>query len=224
MTTLGGSGGTISLTLAASRRQKEVLMPTLPRIDVEQLRTAIRDEYAEVATHPDKGFHFHTGRRLAALLGYPAELIDPIPVEAVESFAGVGNPFVLGPLLPGESVLDAGSGAGLDSLIAARMVGAAGSVVGVDMTPSMLERARRAARGSTNVEFREGYLESLPVADESIDVVISNGVTNLVLNKPRVYRELYRVLKPGGRIQLADIVVQKEVPAAAKEDIGLWTG
>ncbi len=201
-------------------------MTTIPRIDLDALRSAIQAEYAEVATHPDHGFHFHTGRRLAELLEYPRQFIDSIPGEAVESFAGVGNPFALGPLAPGERVLDAGSGAGFDSLIAATLVGPAGSVVGVDMTPSMLTKGRRAAAagGFTNVEFREGYLEALPVADESIDVVISNGVINLVLNKQQVYRELFRAMKPGGRLQIADILVQQAVPAGAKADIALWTG
>jgi arsenite methyltransferase len=195
-------------------------------LDVDVLRRAIRDEYAEVAACPTKGFHFHTGRPLAERLGYSPEEIDAVPVGSLESFAGVGNPFVFGRLRPGETVLDVGSGAGFDSLIAARQVGPRGRVIGVDMTDAMLEKARFGARaaGLENVEFRKGLAEELPLDDASVDVVISNGVINLCPDKEAVYRELFRVLKPGGRLQIADIVVQKEVPQGAKENIDLWTG
>ena len=201
-------------------------MTTELRIDVDVLRRAIQDEYAEVATCPTKGFHFHTGRPLAERLGYPGEEIDAIPPGALESFAGVGNPFVFGRLRPGETVLDVGSGAGFDSLIAARQVGPSGRVIGVDMTDAMLEKARAGARaaGLDNVEFRKGLAEALPLADASVDVVISNGVINLCPDKAAVYGEIFRVLKPGGRLQIADIVVQRAVPQEAKEDVGLWTG
>ena len=195
-------------------------------LDVQALRRAIQEEYAEVATTPSKGFHFHTGRPLAALLGYDPADVDPLPDVVVESFAGVGNPFIWGRLRPGETVVEVGSGAGLDALIAARQVGSTGRVIGVDMTPAMLDKARaNAARvGAANVEFREGLAEALPVPDDFADVIISNGVLNLCPDKDAAYAELYRVLKPGGRLQIADIIVKRPVSPSAKEDIELWTG
>ena len=195
-------------------------------VDVESLRAAIRAEYAAVAEHPEQGFHFHTGVRLAAILGYPEAWIATLPPSAVESMAGTGNPFALGELLPGEWVLDCGSGSGVDSLIAARMIGPDGSVIGVDMTPEMLVKARRNAKvaGLVNVEFREGALEELPVPDEWADVVISNGVLNLVPDKALALAECFRILRPGGRIQLADIVLDRPVPGGSKSDVSLWTG
>jgi len=195
-------------------------------LDVTRLRSAVQAEYAEVATQPAKGFHFHTGRSLAALLGYDRAEIHSLPDGVVESFAGVGNPFIWGRLRPREAVVDVGSGAGLDALVAARQVGPAGGVVGVDMTPAMLRKARAgaASAGVANAEFREGVAEALPVPDSSADVVLSNGVINLCPDKDVVFRELYRVLKPGGRLQLADIVVEHPVPREAREDIDLWTG
>jgi SAM-dependent methyltransferase len=195
-------------------------------IDVESLRKAIQDEYAEVASQPAKGFHFHTGRALAAIVGYDEDWLDGISETAVESFAGTGNPFSLGPLGPGERVVDVGSGAGIDSLIAAKMVAEGGRVIGVEMTPGMLEKARRAAgeSGIENAEFREGFMEELPVPDGWAGVVISNGVLNLTPNKPRALGEMFRVLEPGGRLQIADILVAREVSAAAKQKIDLWTG
>src|SRR6266852_1269015 len=201
-------------------------MSTQAPVDTEQLRKAIQEEYAEVAHDPDKGFHFHTGRHLAGLLEYKDEWLDGVPEENLASFAGVGKPFTFGALKPGERVIDIGSGAGLDSLIASKMVGPAGQVIGIDMTPAMLDKARKGATGmlAAHVEFREGYMEALPVEDGWADVVISNGVINLSPNKAEVWSEVYRVLKPGGRIQIADIVVGKPVPEAAKEDISLWTG
>lgn len=195
-------------------------------VDVESLRAAIRAEYAAVAEHPEQGFHFHTGARLAAILGYPEPLIAALPPSAVESMAGTGNPFALGELLPGERVVDCGSGSGADSLIAARMVGPSGRVIGVDMTPEMLAKARRNAEvaGLVNVEFREGVLEALPAPDGWADVVISNGVLNLVPDKALALLEFFRVLRPGGRIQLADIVLDRPVPGGSKSDVSLWTG
>jgi arsenite methyltransferase len=195
-------------------------------IDREQLRANIQAKYTAVAECPEQGFHFHTGRPLAAMLGYPAAWIDALPAGAVESFAGTGNPFEFGPLQPGERVLDIGSGAGLDSLIAARMVGPAGTVLGVDMTLAMLEKAGRnaAAASLTNVAFRQGFMEELPTPDGSVDVVISNGVINLTTDKLAVMREVWRVLRPGGRFQIADIHVKKEVPRDARDDIDLWSG
>lgn len=195
-------------------------------VDIESLRAAIRAEYAAVADHPDQGFHFHTGAHLAAILGYPEEWIAALPASAVESMAGTGNPFALGDLRPGERVVDCGSGSGVDSLIASRLVGPDGSVIGVDMTPEMLAKARRnaAVAGLRNVEFRQGILEALPVPDDWADVVISNGVLNLVPDKAIALAEFFRVLHPGGRIQLADIVLDRPVPLGSKSDVSLWTG
>lgn len=198
----------------------------LPTLDLGSLRAAIQDEYEQVALEPDRGFHFHTGRPLARLLGYPEEWLAGLPETSIESFAGTGNPFSLGELKPSEKVVDVGSGAGIDSLIAAKMVGPGGRVVGVDMTLAMLNKARRAATeaGLTNVEFREGYAEALPVPDGWADVVISNGVLNLMPDKAAALGEIARVLKPTGRLQLGDILVQKAVPESAKRKIDLWTG
>jgi SAM-dependent methyltransferase len=195
-------------------------------LDVDVLRAAIQDEYAAVANDPGKGFHFHTGRFLTGKLGYPSEWVDSLPETVVESFAGVGNPFSWGSLEPGETVVDLGSGAGFDAVLAARMVGPAGHVIGIDMTPTMIDKARHNARqlALRNLEFREGYLEALPVADGIADVVISNEAINLCPDKASVLAEAFRVLKPGGRMQLADIVVTTAVPEDAKQDIALWTG
>ena len=195
-------------------------------LDVEQLRQAIQEEYSAVATQPDQGFHFHTGRPLARLLGYDEAWLVGIPEPTIASFAGTGNPFSLGSLGPGERVVDVGSGAGIDSLIASRMVGPDGHVVGIDMTPAMLERARSSAAelGASNVEFRNGFAEALPVPDEWADVVISNGVLNLFPDKPAGLGEMARVLKPGGRLQIGDILVQKAVGDGGKRNIDLWKG
>lgn len=195
-------------------------------VDTDQLRASIRDEYATVASDPDRGFHFHTGRPLLDRLGYDDALLDGIPAEAIASAAGTGNPFALGEIRPGDRVVDAGAGSGVDSLVAARLVGDAGRVIGVDMTAAMLDRARRAAvqAGMTNVEFREGLLEALPVEDGWADVIISNGVLNLVPDKAAALREMGRVLRPGGRLQLADIVLGRPVSDDSKHDVSLWTG
>ena len=203
-----------------------VTLPPPIEVDLTELRQAIQAEYAEVALHPTKGFHFHTGRSLARMLGYADAWLEGIPEGTIESFAGTGNPFSLGPLRPGEHVVDVGSGAGIDSLIAARMVGPAGQVIGVDMTPEMLAKARHnaAAASLANVEFREGYGETLPVSDGWADVVISNGVLNLFPDKLAGLREMARILKPGGCLQIGDILVQKAVPESAKRKIDLWTG
>ncbi|MEE8472704.1 MAG: methyltransferase domain-containing protein, partial [Dehalococcoidia bacterium] len=189
-------------------------------------RCEIQDKYREVATNPDQVFHFHNGRPLAEILEYPDDLLDSLPGSLVESFAGTGNPFTLGPLNKGEKVVDVGSGAGFDSLIAAMKVGPEGKVTGIDMTPEMVEKARRnaASVGAGNAEFREGLIEELPLPDGSMDVAISNGVINLCPDKEAVYLELYRVLKPGGRLMIADIAVQKPVSEDVKRDIDLWTG
>lgn len=201
-------------------------LTTTPPVDLTGLRAAIRAEYAAVAEHPDQGFHFHTGARLAALLGYPEAWIAELPRSAVDSMAGTGNPFALGEVVPGERVVDCGSGAGADSLIAARLVGPSGAVIGIDMTAQMLARARHGAAelGLANVEFREGQLEALPIEDGWADVVISNGVLNLVPDKAAALAEMYRVLRPGGRLQIADIMLGRPVPDDSKGDVTLWTG
>lgn len=195
-------------------------------LDVDRLHTAIQEEYTEVAACPLKGFHFHTGRFLANRLGYSAQRVDPLPDAVVESFAGVGNPFSWGDLSSGETVVDLGSGAGFDALLAASMVGTDGRVIGIDMTRAMVDKARHNAAmlGMGHIGFREAYLEELPLPDATADVVISNGVINLCPDKAAVLAEAYRVLKPGGRMQLADIVVARAVPDDGKADIALWTG
>jgi SAM-dependent methyltransferase len=193
-------------------------------VDVGELRCLISEKYTEVAKTPEKGFHFHTGKPLAMMLGYPEDVVDRLPDGVVESFAGTGNPFSMGDLRPGETVLDVGCGAGFDTLIAAGQVGPEGRVISVDMTVAMLEKARTGAReaGYGHIDFREGLAEALPVEDGIVDVVISNGVINLCPDKMVAMAEVYRVLKPGGRAQIGDIVVHKEVPADAKADIDLW--
>jgi arsenite methyltransferase len=194
-------------------------------IDVELLKSEIKKTYASVSEEPEKDFVFPTGRPWAEDLDYPEELAN-VPEAAVESFAGVANPFSLGRLQPGERVLDLGSGAGTDSLVAAQMVGASGRVTGIDMTPEMVERARRSAEAmdAANVEFVEGEVETLPFPDASFDVVISNGVIDLIPDKDAVFREIFRVLEPGGRIQIADVTIQNPVSEEGKRDIDLWTG
>jgi arsenite methyltransferase len=195
-------------------------------VDTETLREAIKGEYKQVAEDPGKGFHFHTGRRLTTIVGYKDEWFKGVSELAIASFAGTGNPFAMGELAAGERVVDVGSGGGIDSLIAARMVGPTGAVVGIDMTPAMLARARAAATesGINNVEFREAYMEALPLPDGWADVVISNGVLNLTPDKQKAVGEMFRVLRSGGRLQIGDILVNREVPEGAKKKIDLWTG
>ncbi|HET7137453.1 MAG TPA: methyltransferase domain-containing protein [Gaiellaceae bacterium] len=194
-------------------------------IDLALLKSEIQKTYSAVSQEPERDFIFPTGRGWAEDLGYPSEL-SHVPDSAAESFAGVANPFSLGRLAPGELVLDLGCGAGTDSLVAAQMVGSSGSVVGIDMTSAMLAKARRAAAelGVTNADFVEGEVESLPFPDESFDVVISNGVVDLVPDKDAVYSEIYRVLTPGGRVQIADVTIQTPVSAEGRRNIDLWTG
>ena len=201
-------------------------MPDDVLVDAGALREQVREKYREVALDPRQAFHFHTGRGLAARCGYEAAAVGALPERAVESFAGVANPFSLGRLRPGEQIVDVGSGAGFDSFIAAGQVGPAGRVVGVDMTAEMLAKAQASARalGLDQVEFREGLAEQLPVADGWADAVISNGVINLCPDKKAVFAEIRRVLKPGGRLQFADIANGRPVPPGALRDIDLWTG
>jgi SAM-dependent methyltransferase len=196
------------------------------QVDPDALREQVREKYREVAVDPGASFHFHTGRGLASRLGYEAGAVDALPDRAVESFAGVGNPFSLRRLAPGEKVVDVGSGAGFDSFIAAGQVGLAGRVVGIDMTAEMLAKARQTGErlGLAHVEFRHGLAETLPVPDGWADVVISNGVINLCADKKAVFAEIFRVLRPGGRLQFADIANGRPVPAGALRDIDLWTG
>jgi len=198
---------------------------TAPPIDVAVLKSEIKKTYASVSEEPEKDFIFPTGRAWAEDLGYPPELAN-VPERSVESFAGVANPFTLGRLEPGERVLDLGCGAGTDSLIAAQMVGSEGRVVGIDMTLEMLAKARASAEelGARNVEFLEAEAEALPFADATFDVVISNGVIDLIPDKDAVFAELERVLVPGGRIQLADVTIQNPVSEEGRRNIDLWTG
>jgi arsenite methyltransferase len=194
-------------------------------VDAVALRKEVSAKYRDVAVNPHGTFHFHTGRPLARHLGYDEALVARMPEGAIEAFAGVGNPFSQGALNSGERVVDLGSGGGFDCFVAAEQVGPEGRVVGVDMTDEMLERSRAAAgaMGLGNVEFRKGVIEDLPVEDGWADVVISNGVINLCADKRQVFAEVMRVLRPGGRLQFADIANGKEVPAGALRNIDLWT-
>jgi arsenite methyltransferase len=195
-------------------------------VDVDLLRSEIEKTYTDVSTDPAKDFIFPTGRVWAEDLGYPQPELSHVPDATVERFAGVANPFVLGRIEAGADVLDLGCGAGTDLLIAAQMVGPKGSVTGVDMTPTMLERARASATemGIANVELHQCLIETLPLDDESVDVVISNGVIDLVPDKDLVFGEIDRVLRPGGRLQIADVVIHTEVSEDARDRIDLWTG
>lgn len=197
-----------------------------PNISTDELHSEVRKEYTNVALDPHKGYHFHTGREALRRIGYDETLYETLPEDNVASFAGTGNPFMLGTINKGETVVDIGSGSGLDSLIASKLVGSKGQVVGIDMTPEMRQKATAGAKkiGAGNVEFREGMAEKLPLKDGFADVVISNGVLNLTVNKLDTLREWARVMKPGGRLYIGDIILSKALPEAALDDISLWTG
>lgn len=194
-------------------------------VDAIALRDEVKSKYREVAVNPRGSYHFHTGRPLARRLGYDETVVAQMPESAIEAFAGVGNPFSQSALRPGERVVDLGSGGGFDCFVAAEQVGAEGQVVDVDMTEEMLSRSRAAATamGRGNVEFRQGVIEDLPVETGWADVVISNGVINLCADKHRVFNEIMRMLRPGGRLQFADIATGKAVPESAIRNIDLWT-
>jgi arsenite methyltransferase len=210
--------------------EPEAYMPDsnfkLPAVFIESLRDEVAQEYAQVAQYPELGFHFHTGRRLTKLLAYKDEWLENFPDKVIESFAGTGNPFTLGEVKEGDRIVDVGCGAGLDCLIAANMVGPEGEVIGIDMTAEMIEKAHKNAKlaGIKNVTFKQGYSEELPIPDEWADVIFSNGALNLSPDKDGVYAEIFRVLKPGGRIQVGDIIVQKPLSESAKQNIELWAG
>jgi len=197
-----------------------------PKISADELRNEVKKEYTNVALNPHKGYHFHTGRAALKRIGYDENLYEALPEDNVASFAGTGNPFMVGSINTGETVVDIGSGSGLDSLIASRLVGSEGRVVGIDMTPEMRQKAKAGAEkiGAGNVEFREGMAEELPLLDGFADVVISNGVLNLTVNKVDTLREWARILKPGGRLYIGDIILSKALPEEALDDISLWTG
>jgi SAM-dependent methyltransferase len=199
---------------------------SIPNLSDAALRDAIKKEYENVAINPEKGYHFHTGREAANRIGYDKTLYDTVPEKNIASFAGTGNPFNLCPINPGDVVVDVGSGSGFDALIASRMVGAKGRVIGIDMTPEMLKKARSGTEemGTTNVEFRKGHAEDIPLPDEFADVIISNGVLNLTPDKNKTLSEWERVLKSGGRLYIGDILVSKSMPQSVLDDISLWTG
>jgi SAM-dependent methyltransferase len=195
-------------------------------LDTTQLRLEIQKVYSEVARDPKKGYHFHTGPTYAVeRLGYAAEALAELPDAVTASFAGVGNPLAMGQPGAGQTVVDIGAGSGMDSFLAARAVGPTGRVIAVDMTPAMIERGRdnAALAGLTQLEYRQGLAEALPVPDASADLVMSNGVINLSPDKAQVFREAFRVLRSGGALQIADIVVHKDIPPAGREDIAVWT-
>ncbi|HXF54435.1 MAG TPA: methyltransferase domain-containing protein [Hyphomicrobiaceae bacterium] len=199
-------------------------MVAIVGFDKEQILSAVRQMYREVATAPSKQFHFPTGRTACLYVGYPESLIEGVPASALESFAGVGCPFAAGLIRPGDVVLDVGSGSGTDAIIAARLAGAHGRVLALDLTPEMIDKLRRnvALVAAANVEAIEGNAEAIPLPDASVDVVTSNGVLNLVPDKPRAFAEIYRVLRPAGRVQIADVLVSRPVGEKARSNPQLW--
>lgn len=198
--------------------------PHAPTVDVDDLEAKVQEMYRLVAEAPHGRYHFELGRSLAERLGYDPQILDGIPRGAVASFAGVGFVFGLARLEPGERVVDLGSGSGMDAWYAASLVGRQGHVLGVDFTPQQVERARAmvAERQTSGIEFREGRIETVPTPDASVDCVISNGVVNLSPNKPRVFTEVARVLRPGGRLAIADIVSDRPLKESITCDADLW--
>jgi arsenite methyltransferase len=195
-------------------------------VDAERLREEVRKVYSDVVRDPKKGYHFHTGPEYAAeRLGYTFEALADLPDSVTSAFAGVGNPLSMGQPQRGQTILDLGAGSGLDTFLAAKATGPAGRVIAVDMTDAMIDRGREnvGLTGLTQIEYVKGLVEALPIPDGAVDMVISNGVINLSPNKDAVFREAYRVLKSGGRLQIADIVVHKDIPPAGREDIAIWT-
>ena len=195
--------------------------------DKDKLRTEVRLTYTQVAEDPAGDYHFHRGAEYAAKhLGYDLAALKALPLAATEVFCGMGNPFSMGALESGATVIDIGSGGGMDCLLAAMQVGPNGTVIGIDMTDAMLERSGGAVRaaGLVNVRFEKAEMTRLPLADDSVDVVISNGVINLATDKEAVFAELFRVVKPGGRLQFADIIMKSELSEDARNNIDLWTG
>ena len=199
-------------------------MVAIAGFNKEQVLTAVREMYSEVANLPSKQFHFPTGHSACLFVGYPEDWLDRLPASAIESFAGVGFPFRADVIRPGDRVLDIGAGSGTDTLIAARAVTPGGRIFALDMTPAMLAKLRKnvALANAANVEVVEGNAESIPLPDASVDVVTSNGVLNLVPDKPKAFAEMFRVLRPGGRAQVADIVVGRPVGEDARSDPKLW--
>lgn len=193
-------------------------------LDEVSILDAVREMYDDVAAHPTKEFHFPTGRTACQYVGYPDEVVDALPERAVESFAGVGNPFLAEAIEPGDTVVDVGSGSGVDVLVAALKTGPSGTVYGIDMTPAMIAKAEQTveAAGAEHVRLRKGRADDLPLEDASVDVVTSNGVFNLVPDKAAAFREVARVLKPGGHLQLADIVLSELAGDSSKADPQLW--
>ena len=193
-------------------------------VNVADLRGRVQDVYRSVAERPDAGFHFEVGRELAERLGYAPDLLDRVPVEAVDSFAGVGCPFEVADVRPGERILDLGSGSGMDACVAAVLAGPEGAVVGVDMTDAQLDKAARAAKwaGLSTVRYVKGYVETPPVASGSVDLVTSNGVINLSADKAQVFAEIHRMLVPGGRMAVADIVSERALSENIVCDASLW--
>ena len=195
-----------------------------PALDETSILQAVQEMYDDVALCPTKEFHFPTGRKACLYVGYPEEELNAIPHTAIESFAGVGYPFLADQIREGDTVVDVGSGSGVDVLIAGLKTGSSGRVIGIDMTPAMIRKAEENIRkaGMDHVEIVEGRADAIPLEDESVDVVTSNGVVNLVPDKAKAFSEIWRILRPGGKIQISDIVLSKPVSGASKANPQLW--